>query len=50
MCVCEMSLVDSGRMVGRKGVGDEKAERGLYNEDLGVRTQKNICIWAVCLD
>lgn len=50
MCICEMSLVDTRRVVGREGVGDEEAECGLHDEDLGVRTQENICIGAVCFD
>jgi hypothetical protein len=50
MCVCELCFVYAGRVVGRKGVGDEEAERSLHHKDLGIGTEKNVCIWAVCLD
>jgi hypothetical protein len=50
MCVCELGFVYAGRVVGRKGVGDEEAERSLHHKDLGIGTEKNVCIWAVCLD
>lgn len=37
--VSELSLVDAGRVVCRERVRDEEAERGLHDEDLGVRAQ-----------
>jgi hypothetical protein len=50
MCVCELGFVHARSVVGRKGVGDEEAERRLHYEDLGVGAKKNVCIGAVCLD
>jgi hypothetical protein len=39
MSVCKVGRVYAGGVVGREGVGDEKAEGGLDYEDLGVGTQ-----------
>jgi hypothetical protein len=49
MCVCKVGRVYAGGVVGREGVGDEKAEGGLYYEYLGVGTEENVCIGAVRL-
>jgi hypothetical protein len=50
MCVCELCLVDAGRVVCRERVGDQEAECGLDDEDLGIRTKEDVCIRPVCLD
>lgn len=49
MSVGKLRLVDAGRVVCCKGVCDQEAESCLHDEDLGIRTKKNVCIWAVRL-
>lgn len=49
MCVCELGLVDARGVVCRERVRDQEAERGLYNKNLGVGTEEDVCIWAIRL-
>ena len=49
MCVRELGLVHAGGVVCRQGVRDEETERGLHYEDLGIGTEKNVCIGPICL-
>lgn len=49
MCICELCLVNARRVVCRKGVRDEETEGSLNYKYLGVRSEQDVCVWAIGL-
>ena len=49
MCICELCLVYAGRVICREGVRNEESQGGLDYEYLGVRSEQDVCIWAIGL-